>query len=71
MQTEDPIIGVTCKGFKSRVRRLKKSLKRNYFWLALQDAKGDSGKVWRVIDQAYNSVSRKWNKIRINEKDNI
>ena len=59
IKSDDPIIGVTCQEHKSRVRRLKKTLKRNYFRLALDEANGASGKIWRAIDQAYNSVSRK------------
>ncbi len=70
IQSDDPIVSITCKAYKNRVRWLKKSLKWDYFRLALEDAKGDSSRVWRAIDRAYNTVSRKHTKIWINDIKN-
>ena len=58
-QSDDPIAQIMTKDYKVRVRRLKRSLKQNYFKDDLQEAKGDSAQVWKAINEAFNSVSRK------------
>ena len=68
-KSNDPVVAITCKEYKSRVRRLKTTLKRDYFRLALEEAKGDGNRVWRAIEKAYNTVSRKKTKFRINNVD--
>ena len=38
---------------------MKRNLKKDFFRVALEDAKGDSGKVWKAVEKAYNTVTRK------------
>ncbi len=55
--SDDPIINITWKQYKWRTRMMKRNLKRDFFRVALEDAKGDSGCVWKVVEKAYNSVT--------------
>ncbi len=64
-KSNDPIDHITCKDHKYRCRRLKKQLKANFFKEALQDAKGDSSRIWKAIDKAFNTVTRKRSKIKL------
>ena len=43
-KNNDPIVDITCKQYKARTRNMKRNLKKDFFWVALEDAKGDSGK---------------------------
>ena len=45
---------------------MKRNLKKDFFRVALEEAKGDSSKVWKAVERAYNSVTRKKSKIVLN-----
>ncbi len=65
-KSNDPVDEITCKDHNFRARRLKKNLKRDFFKLALTEAKGDSAKVWQVFEKAFSSTTQKKTKIILN-----